>query len=137
MKTATKFGELESDISKFTTKIDQAGADLAKLKGDLNELLAQLAKQRAERDNTRYETHADYTQAKPDHDLGLVGVRVDPGVLHDYGSSAVAAALMQDNAHHDALMQKPSLPEKHEKTLDVDWSTIETLDVVEYGSEKS
>jgi hypothetical protein len=105
------------------------------LKADAKELqseLADLAKQQAEMDSIRSETHADYTQAKADLELGLAGVRKALGVLRDYyGSSAAAAAMVQDSSHFEALMQQPALPEQHEKAQGAGWSIIETLMVVE------
>merc|ERR1719245_309958 len=128
-------GELESDVSKLTTKIDQAAASAAKLKADVKELQAELwdlARQQAEMDSIRSETHADYTQAKADLELGLAGVRKALGVLRDYyGSSAAAAAMVQDNSNSEAFMQQPALPEKHGKAQGAGWSIIETLEVVE------
>merc|ERR1719188_1114570 len=134
-KTETKNGELEADISKLTTKIDQAAANAAKLKADAKELqaeLADLAKQQAEMDSIRSETHADYTQAKADLELGLSGVRKALGVLRDYyGSNAAAAAMLQDSSNFKGFMQQPALPEKHEKAQGAGRSVIETLEVVE------
>merc|ERR1719210_2415195 len=52
-KTAEKKGELEYDLSKLTTKIDQASAQSASLKGEVRKLqaeLATLAKEQAEMD---------------------------------------------------------------------------------------
>merc|ERR1740129_1544162 len=134
-KTEAKNGELESDVSKLTTKIDQAAASAAKLKADVKELQAELgdlAWQQAEMDSIRSETHADYTQAKSDLELGLAGVRKAIGVLRDYyGSSAAAAVMVQDNSNSEAFMQQPALPEKHGKAQGAGWSIIETLEVVE------
>merc|ERR1719476_776496 len=119
-ETEAKKGELESDIAKFTTKIDQAAASAAKLKADVKELQAELvdlAKQQAEMDSIRSETHADYTQAKADLELGLAGVRKALGVLRDYyGSSAAAAAMVQDSSNFGDFVQQPAPPEKHEKS---------------------
>merc|ERR1740129_1287737 len=76
-KTEAKKGELEEDVAKMTSRIDQAAAKSAKLKGQVKELedeLAALARTQAEMDNIRSETHADYTVAKADLELGLTGV---------------------------------------------------------------
>merc|ERR1719476_678901 len=134
-KTETKKGELEADISKLTTNIDQAAASTAKLKADVKELqaeLADLAKQQAQMDSIRSETHADYTQAKADLELGLSGLRKALGVLRDYyASNAAAAAMLQDGSNFKGFMHQPALPEKHEKAQGAGWSIIETLEVVE------
>merc|ERR1719356_566932 len=83
-------------------------------------------------DSIRSETHADYAQAKADLELGLSGVRKALGVLRDYyGSSAAAAAMVQDSSNFEAFMQQPALPEKHEKAQGAGWSIIQTLMVVE------
>merc|ERR1712087_757525 len=77
-KTEAKKAELEEDVAKMTSRIDQAAAKSARLKGQVKELedeLAALARTQAEMDKVRSETHADYTVAKADLELGLTGVR--------------------------------------------------------------
>merc|ERR1719382_1714480 len=100
-KTEAKQTELEEDIAKLTSKIDTAAARSAGLKEDVKELQAEvaaLAKLQAEMDNIRTESHAAYTEAKADLELGLDGVRKALTVLRDYyGSSA-------------ALLQQPAKP---------------------------
>merc|ERR1711920_1044613 len=66
-KTEFKKGELEEDIAKMTSRIDQAAARSAQLKSQVKELqaeLAALAKAQAEMDKIRSETHAGYEVAK-------------------------------------------------------------------------
>merc|ERR1719422_2783897 len=89
-KTEAKKSELEADISKMTSKIDQAAARSAQLKEEIQILEAELAaltKGQAEMDNIRQEQHADFVTAKADLELGLSGVRQALTTLHDYYSS--------------------------------------------------
>merc|ERR1711920_660534 len=65
-KTEFKKGELEEDIAKMTSRIDQAAARSAQLKAQVKELeaeLAALAKAQAEMDKIRTETRAEFQQA--------------------------------------------------------------------------
>merc|ERR1719434_605876 len=93
-KTEAKKGEIEEDIAKLSTKIDQASAKSTSLKEEVKKLqaeLAALAKSQAEADSIRAEGHSDYTASKADLEEGLAGVRKALGVLRDYyGSSASA-----------------------------------------------
>merc|ERR1712176_1169404 len=77
-KTEAKKSDLEEDIAKMSSRIDQAAAKSARLKGQVRELeseLAALARTQADMDRIRSETHADYEVAKADLELGLSGVR--------------------------------------------------------------
>merc|ERR1712151_1363800 len=68
-KTEQKKGELEEDIAKQTSRIDQATARSVQLKEQVQTLeaeLAALAKAQAEMDKIRHDTHAEYEQAKAD-----------------------------------------------------------------------
>merc|ERR1740121_2341446 len=92
-KTEFKKGELEDDIAKMTSKIDQAAASSAQLKSEIQTLeaqLASLAKTQAEMDKIRSETHADYEVAKADLELGLSGVRQALTTLRVYYGGAAA-----------------------------------------------
>merc|ERR1711963_540567 len=63
-KTEFKKGELEDDISKMTSRIDQSAAKSAQLKAQIKVLeseLGALAKTQAEMDKIRADTHAEYT----------------------------------------------------------------------------
>jgi hypothetical protein len=129
-KTEAKKAELEEDISKLTTKIDQAAAASANLKAGVKELqaeLAALAKTQAEMDKIRSETHSDYVTAKADLEEGLDGVRKALGVLRDYYGSASAASMLQG----DAVAQQPTVPELHAKAEGAGSSIIGILEVVE------
>merc|ERR1712203_1201588 len=134
-KTEAKKSDLEQDISKMTSKIDQAAAKSARLKGEVRELeseLAALARAQAEMDNIRSETHADYEVAKADLQLGLSGVREALRTLRDYYGGA--ASMIQANADPAAFMQRmtqPAAPELHTKAGGAGGSIIDILEVVE------
>merc|ERR1719252_266431 len=77
-KTQAKKGELQDDIAKLTSKIDQATARSERLKAEVKELqaeLAALAKEQAEMDAIRQDQLEAYTQAKADLEQGLMGVK--------------------------------------------------------------
>merc|ERR1719323_208804 len=100
-KTAEKKGELEYDLSKLTTKIDQAVARSTKLKGEVKELqaeLAALAKGQAEMDQVRAESHSAFVDAKAVLEEGLTGVRHALEVLREYYGGGASAALLEDDA---------------------------------------
>merc|ERR1719189_2000372 len=134
-KTEAKKSDLEQDISKMTSKIDQAAAKSARLKGEVRELqaeLAALAQAQAEMDKIRSETHADYEAAKADLQLGLSGVREASRTLRDYYGGA--ASMIQANADPAAFMQRvrqPAAPELHTKAGGAGGSIIDILEVVE------
>merc|ERR1739838_994140 len=114
-KTEAKKSELEQDISKMTSKIDQSAAKSARLKAQVRELeseLAALARTQAEMDRIRSETHADFEAAKADLQKGLSGVRKAVSTLRDYYGGA--ASMMQESADPAAFMQRmkqPTAPE--------------------------
>merc|ERR1711920_1106141 len=134
-KTEAKKSDLEQDISKMTSKIDQAAARSVHLKGQVRELeseLAALAQAQAEMDKIRSETHADYEVAKADLELGLSGVREALRTLRDYYGGA--ASMIQANADPAAFMQRmrqPAAPELHAKAGGAGGSIIDILEVVE------
>merc|ERR1719420_2839594 len=112
-KTEAKKSELESTISKLTSKIDLAAAKSAGLKEDVKTLQAELAtlsKEQAEADQIRAEEKAAYDKAKAELELGISGVQKALGVLKDYYGGA---ALLQKG--FDAFMQQPAAPQKHSK----------------------
>merc|ERR1719453_2399358 len=83
-KTEAKQTELEDDVAKLTSKIDQDKAASGKLKDQVRELqgeLAALAKLQSKLDSVRAEEHAAYADAKADLEQGLKGVRKALGVL--------------------------------------------------------
>merc|ERR1719284_336648 len=128
-KTEAKKGELEYDVEKLSTKIDQATAASTSLKEEVKELqseLAALAKSQAEMDSIRAESHSDYTKAKAELEEGLAGVRNALGLLRDYyGSSSAASAMLQE------FGEQPSVPETHVKATGAGSSIIGILEVVE------
>merc|ERR1740130_679769 len=66
-KTEAKKADLEGDIAKLTSKIDQAASQSAARKGEVKALqaeLAALAKMQAEMDSIRRETHANFETAQ-------------------------------------------------------------------------
>merc|ERR1712012_821006 len=134
-KTEAKKSDLEEDIAKVTSKIDQAAAKSASLKGQVRELeseLATLAQAQAEMDKIRSETHADYEAAKADLELGLSGVREAVRTLRDYYGGA--ASMIQATADPAAFMQRmrqPAAPELHAKAGGASGSIIDILEVVE------
>merc|ERR1712203_890684 len=134
-KTEAKKSELEEDVSKMTSRIDQAAAKSASLKGQVRELeseLAALARAQAEMDKIRSETHADYEAATADLELGLSGVREALRTLRDYYGGA--ASMIQANADPAVFMQRmrqPAAPELHTKAGGAGGSIIDILEVVE------
>jgi len=130
-KTEFKKGELEDDIAKMTSKIDQAAAKSAQLKEEIKELedeLAALSREQAEMDRIRQESHADYQTAKADLELGLNGVRKALSLLREYYGSA---AFVQDSKLTGAFEQQPAKPEIHAKASGAGTSIIGILEVVE------
>merc|ERR1719195_1926016 len=86
-KTELKKGELEDDIAKMTSRIDQSAAKSARLKAQIKVLEAELgalAKAQAEMDKICADTHSEYETAKADLELGLSGVRKASALLRDY-----------------------------------------------------
>jgi len=135
-KTAQKKGELQHEISKLSTKMDQAAANSAGLKADVKELqseLASLAKSQADMDRIRREQNAAYTQAKADLELGLQGVRKALGVLRDYygGGAAAGAAMIQGKDTFATMMEQPAMPQAHNAAGGAGGSIIGMLEVVE------
>merc|ERR1712151_688728 len=131
-KTEQEKGELEEDIAKQTSKIDQATARSAQLKEEVQVLeaeLAALAKAQAEMDKIRHDTHAEYEQAKADLELGLSGVRGALSTLREYYGGA--AAMLQDDSKFGAFMQQPAAPELHSKSQGAGESIINILEVCE------
>jgi len=125
-KTEFKKSELDDDVAKLTSKIDTKSAQSAKLKEEVKELqgeLAAMAKEQAEMDNLRAETHALYTQAKADLELGLKGLSVALRKLREYYQGE-AALLQNEN-------DQPAKPIYHSKASGAGGSIIDILEVVE------
>jgi hypothetical protein len=121
-KTEAKKSDLDDDIAKLTSKIDQAASQSAAAKDDAKEAqeqLAVIAKEQAEMDQIRREENAAYVKAKADLELGLSGVRKALSVLRDYYGDAAA------------MLQQPAMPEHHEKSGGAAGSIIGILEVCE------
>merc|ERR1719456_2059284 len=122
-KTEAKQSDLEDDVAKLTSKIDQAASKSAKLKANVNQTeqeLGALAKLQAEMDKVRTEEHAAYSKPKAELEQGLAGVRKALGVLRDYYGSA--ASMLQED--------QPSVP-MHSKASGAGGSIIDILEVCE------
>merc|ERR1719416_227129 len=78
-------------------------------------------------DKIRQETHAEYSQAKADLELGLSGVRKALVTLRDYYGGS-ASMLQSDSG---SVMQQPAKPELHEQSGGAGGSIIDILEVVE------
>jgi len=136
-KTEAKQTELEDDVAKLTSKVDQATAASTTLKDEVAGLqaeLASLAKEQSEMDSVRAEQHAAFLDAKADLELGLKGVRKALGVLRDYYGGASAAFLQGSMS---AAMRQPAKPEKFKKAEGAGGSIIDILEVVESDFAKS
>jgi len=129
-KTEAKKSELQEDVAKQSSRIDQANAASTQLKQEIQALqseLSALAKEQAEMDNIRREQHADYQQAKADLELGLSGVRKALAVLREYYGGA---SMLQDDKL-SAFMQQPTRPETFSKGSGAGGSIINILEVCE------
>merc|ERR1719436_1198509 len=81
-------------------------------------------------DKLRRDSHAEFTQAKADLELGLSGVRKALDTLRDY-YGAGSASMLQDENKFGAFMQQPAKPEIHAKAQGAGESIINILEVVE------
>jgi len=124
-KTGKKKSELEEEVAKLTTKIDQAAAKSAGLKEEVKQLQAELVtltKEQAEMDQIRQKENAAYVKAKTDLEQGLEGVRKALAVLREYYAS-------KDEG--EFLLQQPAMPKSHQKKEGAAASIIGILEVVE------
>lgn len=127
--TKAKKEELDDDVAKLTTKLDQAVARSAQLKADVKDLqaeLAALAKSQLEMNQMRADTHADFVQAKADLEKGLNGVRRAIEILRDYYAKDTATMV-----EVGSIMQQPARPEMHTAAVGAGNSIIGILEVVE------
>jgi hypothetical protein len=121
-KTEAKKAELEAEISKLSTTIDQDASHSASLKAEVKELQAELAKmaeEQASNDQWRRDAHAEFVQAKADLEEGLGGVRKALEVLRNYYQSDAS------------LLQQPAVPEQHSASSGSANSIIGILEVCE------
>lgn len=126
-ETEARKSELQDDVSRMTSKIDQAVARAAQLSAEIKTLeaeLAELARDQAEMDKIRHESHADFTDAKADLELGLSGVRKAIGLLQDY----YGASMLQDKA---VFIPEPATLEAAQKSQGAGQSIISILQLVE------
>jgi hypothetical protein len=133
-KSNAQSSDLESTISKLTTKIDSNTARSANLKADVKELsneLAKLASEQAEMTKIRQETHADYVQAKADYEQGLGGVRQALVTLREYYAAKEDSSFLQGAGKLGDAMRQPAAPEKFAKSGGAGTSIIGILEVVE------
>merc|ERR1719240_516373 len=134
-KTEAKKSELDDEISKLVTKMDQAASTSTRLKDEVKEAqaeLAALAKEQAEMDAIRQEQRADFSKAKKDLELGLGGVQKALEKLREYYGGA---ALIQSSDM--GFMQQPAAPEKHQKSSGAGQSIIGILEVCESDFSKN
>merc|ERR1719321_1188262 len=120
-KSTAKKGDLDDEIAKLSTKIDQATSDSTALKAEVKELQEELAKMEKEQaDNTKWrdDEHAEYLVAKSDLEQGVAGVRSALSMLQNYYGSA-------------AFLQQPAPPAKFEKATGAGESIIGILQVCE------
>merc|ERR1719220_3016170 len=80
-------------------------------------------------DRIRRETHAEYTTAKADLELGLSGVRKAVETLRDYYGAG--SSILQDDSKFGAFMQQPAKPVLHSKSQGAGESIINILQVCE------
>merc|ERR550525_385070 len=91
--------------------------------------LSALAKEQAEMDRIRQESHAAYTVAKADLELGLSGVRKALETLRDYYGAG--SSMLQDDSKFGEFMQQPAKPVLHAKSQGAGESIINILQVCE------
>jgi len=131
-KTEAKKSELDSVITRLTSKIDLAAAKSAGLKDDVKTLSAELAtlsREQAEMDSIRAEEKATFDTAKAELSAGIAGVQKALGVLKDYYQGS--AALVQSGSNFDAFMQQPAAPKQHSASGGAGGSIIDILEVCE------
>jgi len=131
-KTEAKKSELDSVISRLTSKIDLAAAKSAGLKDDVKTLSAELAtlsREQAEMDGIRAEEKSAFDTAKAELEQGIAGVQKALGVLKDYYQGG--AALVQSGNNFDAFMQQPAAPQGHSAAGGAGGSIIDILEVCE------
>jgi len=130
-KTTAKKEELEADLSKLTTKIDQSVAASTELKEEVNALqgeLAAMAKEQADYDKVRQEDHDVYLKQKADLELALGGMRKALDVLRQYYAKGSAALVQTDDEN---FMHQPAPPQSHSASGGAGGSIINILEVAE------
>lgn len=135
-KTDAKQADLQNDIAKLSTKMEQAVAKSTSLKDDVKELqgaLATISREQAEMDQIRTEQHENYVQSKDDLEQGLGGVQKALELLREYYGGASLAQMPAS----DSFTQQPTAPEKHGKSTGAGQSIIGILEVCESDFSKN
>jgi len=133
-KTGQKKMELDYDIEKLTTKIDQASSRGTQLKAEVKELqaeLANMAHEQAEAQSMRNDENSQYRTATSDLNAGLNGVRKALSVLRDYYAKGAAAAAASAASLAQEDQPAPPLPAAHSAAGGAGDSIIGILEVVE------
>jgi chromosome segregation ATPase len=126
-KTEAKKTDLEDEIEKLATKMDENAAKSAKLKGEvktIQEELAQIAKEQQDADTARRDENAAYRKAKEDLEKGLGGVQKALEVLRNYYGGG-------DGAFVQTFASQPAPPKKFEKQGGAGGGIIDILEVCE------
>jgi len=131
-ETGQKENDLEDQLKRLVTEIDQASADSASLKEDvrcIQEELVNIAKEQAEMDKVREDEKVAFEKAKADLELGIEGVRKALSMLRDYYGS-------KDNSPSAALfaqfMKQPTPPDlTHRKSEGAASGIIGILEMTE------
>jgi len=121
-KTTASKTELDTEIGKLTTKIDQDAARSTELKAevkDAQEELAIMEKEQSEAEKVRQDEHAEYLVAKADLEKGLGGVRKALDVLTEYYAAG------------SSFVQQPAPPQGHSASGGAADSIINILQVCE------
>jgi len=135
-ETSVKKVELQNEIEKLSTKIDQARTKSAGLKEDVKQLqaeLASLAQQQAEMDKLRMESKDAFVQSKAELEQGLNGIRQAIGVLREYYGGSQPASMLQSGNSLVSMMeaQQPVSPAQFSKASGTGNNIIGILQVVE------
>jgi len=100
-ESTAKKEELEGDVAKLSTKLDQDTARSAKLKEQVAALqkdLAALATSQAEMDQMRGEEKASFTKSEAETSKGLDGIKLALKVLREYYAKADKGHSSSDGA---------------------------------------
>jgi len=121
-KTTASKKELDTEIAKLTTKIDQDAASSTELKAEVKDLQSELAtmeKEQSEAEKVRSDEHAEYLVVKEDLEKGIAGVRKALDLLTEYYAAG------------SSFVQQPAPPQGHSKSEGAGGSIINILQVCE------
>lgn len=130
-KSGEKKNDLDTQMTKLLTKLDQASATSARLKAEVKaaqNALAKLARSQAEMDSLRTETRQEFSKTKADLELGLSGVRKAIAMLQEYYGSSDSSLSQDDFQISASSMQQPS---SHVKSSGAGGGIVNQLEVVE------